>query len=310
VFFNTNEPQPDGSGDEIAWGLLSLAIFIEFMFFISVIFVTSPRMGIFALIVERLLFTDVREFLTFFFLYLTCFWATMFVTYPRAGVGQLLLVPPFNSMRDSFEAMLNVGIAGIHFDIDFSSNALTLVTDGSSTDLSSALRLANLVLFTIFYYCCMLFLVILLLRILMAMLSATYNDVRKHAELEWRLQFGRHVLHLQLVARSYGLSTMAGENLADDSWAHVFTTYHERADRPDEDEEDDELLADLAERSVLSKQATASSRATTRGEAHSQRRAMQHPHRGAMGALVAHARPSQKELLVRFSTSETDLLKA
>ena len=106
----------------------------------------------------------------------------MFVNYPRAGVSEVSLVPPFNNLRDSFEAMLNVGIAGIHFDIDFSADdtpTLALGNSGESAEVtwSHNLRFVNLVLFTGFYYCCMLFLVILLLRILMAMLSATYAQV-------------------------------------------------------------------------------------------------------------------------------------
>jgi len=256
VLFNTHAPSADGQGDEISWGLISVALFVEMMLFISVIFVTS-KMGIFALVVERLIVTDVRDFLTFFFLYLTCFWATMFVNYPRAGVSEVSLVPPFNNLRDSFEAMLNVGIAGIHFDIDFSADdtpTLALGNSGESAEVtwSHNLRFVNLVLFTGFYYCCMLFLVILLLRILMAMLSATYAQVRINSELEWRLQYGRHILHLQLMAKSLGLSTNSGE-LIDGMWAHVFRAHTPYSNDDDDDDDDAPLGTPEASKRSLSR---------------------------------------------------------
>ena len=117
VLVRTTPPAADGAGDEVSWALLSLAIYLEFSHFISVIFVAmDQRYGIFALVVERLLATDVQVFLTFFFLYLMCFWAALYLNYPRAGVGYLSVVPQFNSMRDSFEAMVGLGTAGIRFD--------------------------------------------------------------------------------------------------------------------------------------------------------------------------------------------------
>ena len=54
---------------------------------------------------------QVRIFLIFFFLYLTCFWAALYLNYPRAGTGILNVVPQFNSMRDSFEAMVSLRLS-------------------------------------------------------------------------------------------------------------------------------------------------------------------------------------------------------
>jgi len=282
VLFNTHAPSADGQGDEISWGLISVALFVEMMLFISVIFVTS-KMGIFALVVERLIVTDVRDFLTFFFLYLTCFWATMFVNYPRAGVSEVSLVPPFNNLRDSFEAMLNVGIAGIHFDIDFSADdtpTLALGNSGESAEVtwSHNLRFVNLVLFTGFYYCCMLFLVILLLRILMAMLSATYAQVRINSELEWRLQYGRHILHLQLMAKSLGLSTNSGE-LIDGMWAHVFRA-HTPYSNDDDDDDDAPLGTPEASKRSLSRKPSSNAELSA---------ARSRKGNNQLGALIANA---------------------
>ncbi len=239
ILVNSHPPSEDGMGDELAWALLAIAAFTEGMNAISNLFIPYQQMGIFARVVERLLANDVQVFLTFFFLYLTCFWTAMYLTYPRAGTGEVKLVQEFNSMRDSFEAMVNLGIAGIHFDIDFSRSA---EVQEWQTDVSHALRFLNLIIFSGFYYYCMLLLVILLLRMLMAMLTATFAAVRTQSELEWRLQFGRHVLELQLIAETFGVMTHSGMRFADgpdSDWFHVFRAYTEDDDDdsdPDADE--------------------------------------------------------------------------
>ncbi len=47
-------------------------------------------------------------------------------------------------------------------------------------------------------------LVILLLRMFMALLTATYRDTMAKAELEWRLRFARYMMQAQLVATLLG----------------------------------------------------------------------------------------------------------
>lgn len=57
----------------------------------------------------------------------------------------------------------------------------------------------------------MMLLVILLLRLLMAMLSATFTQTRLAATLEWRVQFARYMLEIELVAGWLGQDTNGGE---------------------------------------------------------------------------------------------------
>ena len=209
-----------------------LALFLEFSAFISVIFIPVPSLGTFALIVERLLQTDVQIFLIFFFLYLLAFWSAMYMNYPRAGDGKLSLVPQFNDLPSSLEAMINLGIAGIHFEIDFTSEEFAALEDSHG---DHGFKLANLVAFTLFYYYCMLLLVILLLRLLMALLSATFADVRRASELEWRLQFARHVLQLELVVGMWGGATSSGSLQEDGEYSHVFKAYTDVGDDDGDD---------------------------------------------------------------------------
>lgn len=112
ITWRPHTPTADGDGDEIAWALLSVTVFLQFNVLISITFVPYQSMGIFALVIDKLLRRDVRIFLAYFFMYLLCFWTVMYINYPRAGSGELAIVPEFNNMFDSFEAMLNLVMAG------------------------------------------------------------------------------------------------------------------------------------------------------------------------------------------------------
>ena len=70
----------------------------------------------------------------------------------------------------------------------------------------------------------LLYLRLLLLRLLMAMLSATFAAMRQEATLEWRLSFARHVLQHELTAMRAGKPTHAGERVGDE-WVHIFRSY-------------------------------------------------------------------------------------
>jgi len=217
VLLNPHAPDSAGTGDAWLWSLLSLATFLESFHVINSFFVPYQNMGMFALVVQKLLATDVQTFLVFFFLYLTSFWSSMYINYPRAGEGSLALVPEFNGAVKSFEAMVNLGIAGKKFDIDFWMPEVAQLNYG---------EYVSLVLFTFFYYYCMLLLVILLLRMLMAMLTATFNLVKQKAELEWRVQFARHILQLELIAMRLGFNTWSGEQIGAE-WFYTFRAYRD-----------------------------------------------------------------------------------
>ena len=216
ITWKPHTPTSDGDGDEIAWALLSIAIFNEFSLFITVAFIPNQRFGMFGQVIERLLMLDVPVFLSFFFVYLMCFWASMYMNYPRAGVGRLDIVPEFNNLFDSFEAMLNLVMTGRQFTIDFHSASVMNIDNTDEYHLyGSHSKFINLVIFTLFYYYLMLLLVMLLLRLLMAMLSATFNEVKKDATLEWRRQFARYVLELESFYQRLGGETNAGEKIGD-----------------------------------------------------------------------------------------------
>ena len=232
VTFKAHTPSADGDGDEAAWALLSISIFSTFSSFVAIAFIPHQRFGIFAQVIERLLILDVPVFLCFFFIYLFCFWVSMYLNYPRAGTGTLSIVPQFNNMLDSLEAMINLVMTGTTFDIDFHSAEVQHIDDSDALHLyGSHSKLANLALFTAFYYYCMLLLVILLLRLLMAMLSATFQEVRQAATLQWRLQFARFVLELESVWQRLGGCSNAGVYLGPEAgWTWAFRVVEENGE--------------------------------------------------------------------------------
>ena len=65
----------------------------------------------------------------FFFLYLLMFWTTMYINYPRAGDDMLDIVPEFNSLSDSFTAMVNLGVASGKLLIDLTTPEVYHIDD-------------------------------------------------------------------------------------------------------------------------------------------------------------------------------------
>ena len=216
-------PHPaDGAGDEVAWGCLAIGIYFHFSFFIHVLSVPFKRLGIFTLVVERLLLTDVPVFLFFFSMYLLNFAAALYTSYPRAGALQLPFVEEFNDPLEALKAMLELGIMGKTFSIDFGGPvARSQQTAESEFFEGHTMRLAELSgaqqvdfwLFTAFYFVCLTLLLILLLRLFMATLAATFNTTRMAAQLEWRLQFARHVFRAELMHPSCLGTTFCGDEV-------------------------------------------------------------------------------------------------
>jgi hypothetical protein len=157
--------------------------------------------------------------------YLLNFTFTLYVVYPRAGDGTLLFVSAFNDPLLAVKKMLELGFGQLRFPIElrstFGDNARDSagsVVNAPGTDellpAVSELSLGQQVTFALFcvvYIGCLVMLSILLLRLFMAMLSATYNAARQAAQLEWRLQFARYVIRAELMHPRWLGDTECGE---------------------------------------------------------------------------------------------------
>ena len=162
------------------------------------------RLGIFALIVERILATDVPVFMVFFVGYTCIFAVVLYASYPAEDGNELAIIEEFNAPATAFQAMIDLGIAGIKLPLDLQA---------------APIELSHIGVFLFFYYLSMIFLSILLLRLFMAMLSATFAQVNKEATLEWRMQFVHWVMRAELVWPDWLGPTVAGE-LVDGTWSY------------------------------------------------------------------------------------------
>lgn len=86
--------------------------------------------------------------------------------------------------------MVNMAITGIRFAVAYDMDAL-----GDFTGW----EMANFVFFQWAQAMFAIMSMVLLLRLLMAMMTNTFQGVKKAAELEWRLLIARNVLRLELV---------------------------------------------------------------------------------------------------------------
>lgn len=222
-------PSTDGAGDEMAWVCLGIAFYFQMRYTMLFLSVPFTHFGVFSVVIERLMSFEVPLFLTMYLLYLTTFGGTLFIVYPRAGNGSLPYAPAFNDARTAFQEMLELAFTVGKFKIDYPLRGIagapaSLLDDAGvpmvfPEDLSGW-RLLGMWLFIVFYALCLVILAILMLRLFMALLSATFNTTRARAQLEWRLQFAAHVLQAELLLPERLGSTYAGK-LIDGRYCYV-----------------------------------------------------------------------------------------
>jgi hypothetical protein len=139
-------------------------------------------------------------------MYLIAFTFTLYTVYPRAGDESLPFVPEFNDPGLAIKRMLEFGFSGRTF-------AILLPDPDYPVSQLSIGRQIDLWLFAGIYFLCLVMLSILLLRLFMATLAATFNTARMAAQLEWRLQFARHVFRAELMHPNCFGSTACGEDI-------------------------------------------------------------------------------------------------
>lgn len=114
----------------------------------------------------------------------------MYVSYPRAGTTELPDIAPFDDPYRGLKALLDAAIYQRRFDTNWDAVDRDNFTDGNWVCLF---------LFSYFHLMFAITCMILLVRLLMAMMTNTFQTVKKQAQLEWRLLIARNVLRLELV---------------------------------------------------------------------------------------------------------------
>ncbi|KAL1518863.1 hypothetical protein AB1Y20_003140 [Prymnesium parvum] len=204
-----------GRWDEVERSALAVAFFVTASRLLGMLFLPFQQLGVFARVVDKLVSTDLPVFLTFLFSYMTIFYFTLYIAYPAHDDDEVDVVPEFNDPFTAAKAMLDLAIAGQKPVFDTSAPWVGIHSWHS------------LVVFAVFYYLCLIMIVVLLMRLFMAMLSATFNGVKATATLEWRLQFLRFVLFAELLRMHLPGETFAGEKI-NDQWVYLLTQPKDR----------------------------------------------------------------------------------
>lgn len=221
TLFLLDRGEDDRSEDDAERAMLAVALFLNAMSVLGITCLPFQRLGVFALVVDNLISTDLPVFLLFLSGYTVAFYVALYVAYPihpedQFGSGdaaRLAVAPDFNDPWTAAKAMVDLSFAGKKLGM----NMIDL------PDLhATPSRWLALAVFAFFYYLCMVLIVVLLMRLFMALLSATFNRMSKDATLAWRLQLARWVLFAELFAtacpRLLG-ETWAGE-LVDGHWVY------------------------------------------------------------------------------------------
>jgi len=150
---------------------------------------------------------DLTTFLVaYLWLILACYLAMM-TLYPRSGDASLPQILDFNSMSNSFFALVDLSLLGEPVVIE-------LLHDTTFHHMSSP-QVVSMLLCVLVYYCFIIIGTILMLNLLIAMLSDTFNDAREAATLQSRLGFAVAVMKLELIAGALNMNTLVGEPTQD-----------------------------------------------------------------------------------------------
>jgi len=172
-----------------ACALLAFGSFAQFNQTIEKVFVPYKQMSVFALSVGIVLMSDGIIFLVFLVCYLAAFWTALYIAYPHLPSYDELDVPiveDFERWDTSLQSMIEMGFTVSKFSLD--------LTEASKLDDA---QVVNLAVYILFYIYSIILLSILLLRFLMAMLTAKFNQVKTRSDLEWRCLFGQHILRYE-----------------------------------------------------------------------------------------------------------------
>ena len=210
-----------------------------------------PSLGVHLITIEKMFANDVMTFLIFLFLYMFNYFTSMFITFPKSGTvsgaefdlskgleeasgtstgswdpladaseidnvipDAVNPLAPFDDVVQAFSAIYNMAIFGVRFATNL---------DLPTLQAFNTMQWLNFIVFffhhTMFAIMCL----TLLVRLLMAMMTNTFQSVKKSALLEWRLMIARAVLrHELLYSWSPQEYRLAGTRGADGKYYHSF----------------------------------------------------------------------------------------
>ena len=171
---------------------------------------------------------DVATFMSAYIVFIFFTILGLFTLYPRSGDNKLPHAIQFNEFPTSVRAVFDLAFLGTSLDFSL-SYMLSAFEDG----LLSFSQVACLLCWIILYYATVIVMVILMVNLLIAMLSTTYDDVRKQSLLFSRHAFATHISYLEKIASTgllgfLNLDLHVGEKMADGRHVHKFRAFNQK----------------------------------------------------------------------------------
>ena len=160
---------------------------------------------IYFLIIMHIVTSDVFKFLGFAISIFFSLWGAMFAVYPRnSGVGEgtfegndWLDESPKGTIYSIADSMFYL------FQLFTTGEQLALDFEPVHSEQVQGWDLANFIFFMTYYFIFVVLMAIICINLLIAMMSETYAKMVAKAQLEWRVDFARRVLRLELLEAGF-----------------------------------------------------------------------------------------------------------
>jgi len=223
----------------VLWALQSVALLLMSVHAMSLSFMPAKRLSVLFNTIQRMFFGDIVLFFGVWLGFVTAFYFALFVLYPRSGAAILPHVQTFNSWYTALFALIDLSFIGekVEFDLLWEEGAL----DGH---LSNS-QYFDLFLWIGLYYLFMVVSLVLLINLLIAMMSETYGRVFANATLQSRLSLAAHLFRLELLADSFKMATLVGDEAPPGSGRFVYVFKAVDNDTRDDSGSDDGYEGDF-----------------------------------------------------------------
>ena len=180
--------------------LLAPAIFLGVLYEMYELFSTSKLLGSLSIMFTKMFKENVSTWLAFFLFFLMQFWFAIILVLPINPIDEEADQTPSSLLFN----LLVLAFTGDNFDLDFGLSGDTTSRDWRVGDrgdylIGVALPRAFLIFFYVVF---MIVSVIILLNLLIAMMSSTYDEIYKIAEMESRHMKARRVLRMELLTKA------------------------------------------------------------------------------------------------------------
>ena len=184
--------------------LLAIACSTAWVLVFVWLFVRWRALGKYAVMVERMLASDVLHYLVVLSPLLLAFSIGMNAVVPRPGTAGYQSGIAFNDMLKTLEVLFLFSTVGEPYefpdDVSYGrhsdSDPYVAASDEYNVPWLVGLRGA---IFFAFHFCFIIVGPVLMCNLLIASMASTYEKVEAGAELEWRLRFSRMVYHMELL---------------------------------------------------------------------------------------------------------------